>query len=38
VDAEGNGFDFDGDGTAEVADFSGITVQFTIALDINLSL
>jgi len=38
VDAEGNGFDFDGDGTAEVADFSGITVQFTIALDIDLSL
>lgn len=38
ADADGNGFDFDGDGTAEVADFSGITVQFTIALDINLSM
>jgi len=38
TDGEGNGFDFDGDGTTEVADFSGITVRFTIALDINLSL
>ncbi len=38
TDGEGNGFDFDGDGTAEVADFSGITVQFNIAIDINLSL
>ncbi len=38
ADAEGNGFDFDGDGTPEVGDFSGITVRFNIALDINLSL
>ena len=38
ADSEGNGFDFDGDGTAEVANFGGITVQFTIALDIDLSL
>ena len=38
ADSSGNGFDFDGDGTTEVADFSGITVQFNIALDINLSL
>jgi len=37
-DSDGTGFDFDGDGTTEVADFSGITVQFNIALDINLSL
>ena len=37
-DAEGIGFDFDGDGKDEVADFSGITVRFAIALDINLSL
>jgi len=38
ADGEGNGFNFDGDGTAEVADFSGITVRFNIAVDINLSL
>ena len=37
-DSDGTGFDFDGDGTTEVADFSGITVRFNIALDINLSL
>jgi hypothetical protein len=37
-DGNGTGFDFDGDGTTEVADFSGITVKFTIALDINITL
>ncbi len=38
ADAQGNGFDMDGDGMAEVVDLSGITVQFTISLDIDLAL
>lgn len=38
ADSKGNGFDFDGDGTPEVADFGGITVRFNIGLDIDLSL
>ncbi len=37
-DSDGHGFDFDGDGITEVADLGGITVKFTMALDINISL
>jgi hypothetical protein len=37
-DSEGRGLDFDGDGTTEVADLGGITVEFTIALNIDISL
>ncbi len=38
TDAQGNGFDMDGDGAAEVVDLSGITVQFTISIDIDIAL
>lgn len=37
TDAHGTGLDLDGDGTAERIDLSGISVQFTVSLAIDLS-